>query len=155
MQKSIILFLCLILVSCVSKPIETRIITKPVEIEIYQPPLPEPISLETPYFYVVTEKILEDFLQKLRSLQGGDPVFIAITPRDYEKLASNLQESRRYRIEMTKIVDYYRVMTQPKTWEEANEKKRKEALIITEVIKYEFPPTLLEKTTQTIGDIMN
>lgn len=144
-KNLLVLFIILMLMSCATKPIETKIITKPVEIEIYQPPLPYPLVLEVPYFHVVTKSKVDELFKKLHN-----NVFIAISVRDYEKLAKNLQESRRYRLELMELVNYYRKVTQPQSWEEANDGIRKERLKPTENTIYEIPPSIIE----TIGDIV-
>lgn len=144
-MKLIKLLPVLLLVGCSSVPIETKIITQPVEIEVYQPPLPYALNLELPYFYVVTEERLPNFLKNIKTIQQGAPVFIAITPQDYEKLAMNLQEQKRYRTELMDIVKYYRKVTQPDSWEEGNESTRNKNLKPSTTTTFEQSPSMLEK----------
>lgn len=85
---------------------ESVIITKVVEPKVYHPPFPRPVSLETPYFYVVSEKNFDEFVERIQ--KENDGVFFALTPGDYEILAHNLQELRRYILQSKEIIVYYR-----------------------------------------------
>jgi hypothetical protein len=109
-------------------PREVKIITKPVEIEIFQPELPDTIELERPTWYVVTRKNLEEFLTELEKIQGESPVFFAFTPQDYEKMAYNLQELRRYILQQKEVIIYYQRVTQPQSWDEKNDSTRSQSL---------------------------
>jgi hypothetical protein len=109
-------------------PREIKIITKPVEIEIFQPELPDAIKLERPKWYVVNRKNLEEFLNELEKIQGDSPVFFAFTPQDYEKMAYNLQEIRRYILQQKEVIIYYQRVTQPQSWDEKNDSTRSQSL---------------------------
>lgn len=109
-------------------PREIKIITKPVEIEIFQPELPDAIKLERPKWYVVTRKNLDEFLKELERIQGNSPVFFAFTPQDYEKMAYNLQEIRRYILQQKEVIIYYQRVTQPQSWDEKNDSTRSQSL---------------------------
>ena len=58
-------------------------------------PWPKPISMNGIHFYVVTEENLEDFKQRFLK-KNSDLVFIAMSVRDYENLAFNVQDVKRY-----------------------------------------------------------
>ena len=98
-----------------SAPNPVVIETAPIEIEIYHPPLPDPIKLERPGWYVVSDKNLDEFIAKLAKIQGveGTPTFFAFTPQGYEKMSANLQEMRRYILEQKEIIVYYKDITTP------------------------------------------
>lgn len=81
-------------------------------LEIYQPPLPEAIDLEDVEFFVITESNLEEQIAKLEKMQGGVFVLFGLTPQDYENMAYNLQELRRYVRQQKEIILYYRSATQ-------------------------------------------
>jgi hypothetical protein len=66
-------------------------------------------------FRVVTKDTLDVLLAELSKSQTGTPVFIAITTRDYENLALNLADLRRYIEQQQSIIVYYRHMTAPKS----------------------------------------
>ena len=89
---------------------KVEIITKPVERKIVQPILPREIDLKEPYWYVVSEQNLDDFLVKVEKEQG-QVVFFAMSVPDYELMAYNMQELKRYINELKEVVVYYRKVT--------------------------------------------
>ena len=122
------LILLLTTACATTPPREVKIITKPVEIQIFQPELPDAIELERPKWYVVTRKNLEEFLTELERIQGASPVFFAFTPQDYEKMAYNLQELRRYVLQQKEVIVYYHRVTEPQSWVEKNDSTRNQSL---------------------------
>ena len=96
-------------------PNPVEIITEPIQIEIYHPPLPKAIQLERPDWFVVSENNIDDFLAKLSKIQGVEevPTFFALSPQGYEKMSGNLQEMRRYILEQKEIIVYYKTVTTP------------------------------------------
>ena len=122
------LILLLTTACATTPPREVKIITKPVEIQIFQPELPDAIELERPKWYVVTRKNLEEFLTELERIQGASPVFFAFTPQDYEKMAYNLQELRRYVLQQKEVIVYYQRVTEPQSWDEKNASTRNQSL---------------------------
>lgn len=106
-------------------PREVEIITKPVEIEITQPLLPRQLSLKTPQWYVVSDKNLDEFLARIEKEAGG-VVFFAMSPGDYELMAYNIQEIRRYVKEMNEVVVYYRTVTTKKGREDVQQETQPE-----------------------------
>jgi len=81
-----------------------------VERVIVQPVLPRAIDLKEPYWYVVSEANLEEFLEKLKK-EEGNLVFLAMSVADYELMAYNMQEIKRYVQEMQEVIVYYRKVT--------------------------------------------
>ena len=122
------MLLLLLTTACATAPREVKIITKPVEIEIFQPDLPDAIELERPKWYVVNRENLEEFLTELERIQSDSPVFFAFTPQDYEKMAYNLQEVRRYILQAKEVIVYYQRVTQPQSWDEKNASARSQSL---------------------------
>ena len=53
----------------------------------------------------------------------GDAVFTATTINDYELMARNIQELRRYIRELGEVIIYYRTMTMEESDNETNEDK--------------------------------
>lgn len=92
------------------RPAEVKIVTKPVERVIVQPVLPRAISLNEPAWMVVSETNFEDFEKLIKSEKMA---FFVMTADDYELMAGNMQEIRRYIREMKEVVIYYRNVTQP------------------------------------------
>ena len=122
------MLILLLTTACATTPREVKIITKPVEIEIFQPDLPDAIELERPKWYVVNRENLEEFLVELERIQSASPVFFAFTPQDYEKMAYNLQEVRRYILQAKEVIVYYQRVTQPQSWDEKNDSARSRSL---------------------------
>ncbi len=89
-----------------------KTVTEYKTLEIYQPPLPKAISLQDVEFFVLTEKNFEEQIKKLEKLQSGTYVLFGLTPQDYENMAYNLQELRRYIRQQKEIIIYYREATQ-------------------------------------------
>ncbi len=92
-------------------PREVEIVTKPIEIEIIQPTLPRPLDLKEPRWYVVSQGNLDTFLEDISKESGGQVVFVAMSVQDYELMAYNMQEIKRYVRELGQVVVYYRNVT--------------------------------------------
>lgn len=88
--------------------------TKPVRVEIPQPLLPREVDLKEPYWYVVSDKNIDEFLERVSKEQSGQVVFFAMSVQDYELMAYNMQELRRYIRELKEVVVYYRNVTTEK-----------------------------------------
>ena len=54
---------------------------------------------------------LDRFIADMKKLNNGDVVFTAMTIGDYELMASNTQELRRYIRELGEVIVYYRNVT--------------------------------------------
>ena len=91
-----------------SKQIE--VISKPIERTIVQPIMPREIDLKDPYWYVVSEKNIDEFLTRVEKDQG-QVVFLAMSVPDYELMAYNMQELKRYISELKEVVVYYKTVT--------------------------------------------
>ena len=104
-----------------------KTVTEYKTLEIYQPPLPKAIDLQDVEFFVVTEKNFDEQVSKLEKIQDGTYVLFGLTPQDYENMAYNLQELRRYIRQQKEIIIYYRQATQDdedtdsEDWLERNE----------------------------------
>ena len=89
---------------------EIQVTSKPIDRTIVQPVMPREIDLKevrwltiTPENYIEQFKIIED--------QEGELVFLAMTVPDYEVMAYNMQELKRYITELKDVVVYYRMVT--------------------------------------------
>ena len=89
---------------------QVQIVTKPVEKTIVQPILPREIDLKEPYWYVVSKSNIDEFLARVEKEQG-QLVFFAMSVPDYELMAYNMQELKRYIRELKEVVVYYRKVT--------------------------------------------
>ena len=66
------------------------------------------------HFYVVTEQNFEDFKRRF-SKENGDLVGYELSVRDYETLALNMAELKRYVLQQKEIIVYYEKAVTPKT----------------------------------------
>ena len=96
---------------------EVKVVTKPVERTIVQPILPRELDLKEPYWYVVSDKNEEEFKERVIKEQG-QLVYLAMTVPDYELMAYNMQEIKRYITEMKNVAEYYRKATTEKKVDE-------------------------------------
>jgi len=140
----------LILAGCQSamQPLApVKIITETVELEIYQPTLPQAMLLDDVTWYVLTEDVLAEKIAEIESFSGNDFVVFAITPQGYENMAYNFQEMRRYILQQNEIIKYYVEATKPKNieeWAALNEAKLREQLNAAG-ISNSLPPVLEEQ----------
>tara|TARA_Y100000310_G_C20253365_1_gene610163 strand:- start:60 stop:362 length:303 start_codon:yes stop_codon:yes gene_type:complete len=91
-------------------PLEIR--TVEVERQIPVQNRPRPVSLNNLHFYVVTEDTLAAFKQRFVK-QNGDFLFYAISVRDYETLALNMSEIKRFLQQQKQIIVYYEKAVAP------------------------------------------
>lgn len=73
---------------------------------------PKPVQLIDTKVYVVNKDNLEDFIKEF-SETHGEVAFVALSMRDYENLALNVAELRRYINQQTEIIVYYEEAVQP------------------------------------------
>ena len=79
---------------------------------ITQPVLPREIDLKDPMWYVVSDKNIEEFHERLTK-EHGSIVFVAMSIPDYELMSYNMQELKRYIKQLGEVVIYYRNVTMP------------------------------------------
>jgi hypothetical protein len=77
--------------------------------------MPREIDLKQPQWIAVTPENKDEQLARIEQ-QEGELVFLAMTIPDYEVMAYNMQEIKRYITELKDVVVYYRKVTteQPK-----------------------------------------
>jgi len=92
---------------------QIQVSAKPIERKIVQPIMPREIDLKQPEWIAVTPENWEDQLAKIEE-QEGELVFLAMTIPDYEIMAYNMQEIKRYITELKDVVVYYRKVTTKK-----------------------------------------
>ena len=97
---------------------------KTVEVERIIPTQnrPRPMSMNDIYFYVVTEQNFEGFRGRFVK-ENGDFLFYALSVRDYETLALNMAEIKRYILQQKEIIIYYEKAVEPKPKVEEEDKK--------------------------------
>ena len=96
---------------------------KTVEVERVIPTQnrPKPMTMNDIYFYVVTEQNFEDFKKRFME-ENADFLFYALSVRDYETLALNMAEIKRYILQQKEIIIYYEKAVTPKPTEKAEKK---------------------------------
>ena len=110
-----LLLLPLLLSSCSTWDKLTRIEVQTIEVERQIPIQNWPASLELHNikWFVVTEQNFEEFKEKYIK-QNGEFLFFAISVRDYETLALNMAEIKRYVEQQKSIIVYYEKALNPK-----------------------------------------
>lgn len=90
---------------------QVEVVTKTIEVKtpIIHPVPPRPLMLREPKWYVVSDKNLDEFLQEMERVNGV-VVFFAMTAGDYELMAYNMQEIKRYINQMKEVVVYYQTL---------------------------------------------
>ena len=107
-----LLILTLIINGCSlipKQPREVEIKTVEVRIPIQHPVYPRPIDMKEPKWYVVSNKNLDEFLTNIEK-EAGQMVFVAMSVPDYELMAYNLQEIKRFVKETREVIVYYRTV---------------------------------------------
>ena len=92
---------------------QIEVTAKPMERTIVQPVMPREIDLKSVKWLTVTPDNWEEQL-KIIEEQEGELVFLALSIPDYELMAYNMQELKRYITELKDVVVYYREVTTPK-----------------------------------------
>ncbi len=67
---------------------------------------PKPLQLTDTQVRVVTKDNLDAFLQEFEE-QYGEVAFVVLSMRDYENLALNIADIRRFMNQQTEIIIYY------------------------------------------------
>ena len=89
---------------------QIEVTAKPLDRKIVQPIMLREIDLKEPMWIVVTPDNWEEQLAKIEK-QEGELVFLAMSIPDYEVMAYNMQELKRYITELKDVVVYYRKVT--------------------------------------------
>lgn len=73
---------------------------------------PKGVQLNDVKIYVVSKENYEEFVKEYEKKNGGD-AYIAISVKDYENLALNFAELRRYIEQQKEIILYYENAVKP------------------------------------------
>jgi hypothetical protein len=110
-KSAVMLMVLMMAYSCSLLPTNPiQVTAKPIERTIVQPIMPREIDLKQPQWIVVTPDNWEEQLARIEQ-QEGELVFLAMTIPDYEVMAYNMQEIKRYITELKDVVVYYRQVT--------------------------------------------
>ena len=115
LKVSSLLLLSLLVSSCTSWPKFTQIEIQTVEVERNIPiqNRPQQLNLSNITWYVVTDQNFEEFKEKFIK-QNGEFLFFALSVRDYETLALNMADIKRYIKQQKQIIIYYEKALSPK-----------------------------------------
>ena len=124
-KVSSLLLLSLIISSCSSwNPLKT-IEVKTVEVERNVPlqNRPRQLDLSDIHWYVVTEENFAEFKKRFQKENGDPLVAYVISVKDYETLAIDMAEIKRYIDQQKQIIIYYEKALSPKEEEPKEDKK--------------------------------
>ena len=118
------LLLSPLLSSCSGWEALKRIEVKTVEVDRVIPTQnrPRQLDLNNLTWFVVTDQNFAEF-KKRYTKQNGSFLFYAISVRDYETLALNMAEIKRYIEQQKQIIIYYEKAVAPHPPQEKSEKK--------------------------------
>lgn len=119
LKVSSLLLLTLVLSSCSSWswPKLTQIEVQTVEVERNIPTQnrPQPIRMNTTMkWWVVTEENFKEFKEKFQKENGDPLVAYVLSVKDYETLALNMAEIKRYIEQQKEIIIYYEEAVKPR-----------------------------------------
>ena len=119
LKVSSLLLLSLVISGCSSWswPKLTQIEVQTVEVERNIPTQnrPQPINMNTTMrWWVVTEENFKEFKEKFQKENGDPLVAYVLSVRDYETLALNMAEIKRYIEQQKEIIIYYEEAIKPR-----------------------------------------
>jgi hypothetical protein len=91
---------------------EIKVVTQTVKVTVPIATRPKPIDLVDTRVYVVNEANLEKFIEDFKA-ENGDLAFVALSVKDYENLALNVAELRRFINQQKEIIIYYEEAMKP------------------------------------------
>lgn len=91
---------------------KVQVVTKVEKTTVPTVSRPKPIQLTDTRIYVVNKDNLESFIKEFTET-NGDLAFVALSIKDYENLALNIGELRRYINQQTEIIVYYEEAVSP------------------------------------------
>ena len=124
-KVSSLLLLSLIISSCSSWNQLKTIEVKTVEVERNVPlqNRPRQLDLADIHWYVVTEENFAEFKKRFQKENGDPLVAYVISVKDYETLAIDMAEIKRYIDQQKQIIIYYEKALSPKEEEPKEDKK--------------------------------
>ena len=104
-----------LITSCFSFPKIKQIEVQTVEVERKIPlqNRPRQLDMQSMHWYVVTEKNFEEFKKRFAD-ENGELVGYVLSVRDYESLALNMADIKRYIEQQKEIIIYYEKAITPK-----------------------------------------
>ena len=119
-KVSKLLLLCLAISSCSTWDKITKVEVQTVEIERNVPiqNRPRQLQLSNIHWYVVTEENFAEFKKKFQKENGEPLVAYVISVKDYETLAIDMAEIKRYIEQQKQIIIYYEKAVTPNSEKE-------------------------------------
>ena len=105
----------LLLTGCSSLQMEPeiKVVTKVEKVQIPVVARPKPVQLSDTRVFVVTKDNYEEFVKDFKEVYG-ELAYVALSMKDYENLAINIAEMRRYLNQQKEIIVYYEKAVKPK-----------------------------------------
>jgi hypothetical protein len=91
---------------------EVKVVTKIEKTTVPIVARPKPVNLVDTRIYVVNKDNYDEFVKEFTDA-NGELVYIALSVKDYENLALNIAELRRYLNQQTEIIVYYETAVSP------------------------------------------
>ena len=91
---------------------QIKVVTKVEKTTVPTVSRPKPVQLNDVRVYVVNERILDQFISEFKE-RHGEVAFVALSMQDYENLALNVAELRRFINQQTQIIVYYEDAVKP------------------------------------------
>ena len=85
---------------------EIKVVTKGEKVQIPTVARPKPLQLNDTRVFVVTKDNFEQFKKEFTDIYG-ELAFVALSMKDYENLALNIADIRRYLNQQEEIIVYY------------------------------------------------
>jgi hypothetical protein len=85
---------------------EVQVVTQVQKVQIPLVARPKPVQLTDTKVYVVNSENVDDFLKEFEEIHGT-VAFVALSMKDYENLALNVAELKRFLNQQTDIIVYY------------------------------------------------
>lgn len=85
---------------------EIKVVTQIEKVKIPTVARPKPLQLNDTRIFVVTEENFDEFVKEFTEIYG-DVAFVALSMKDYENLALNIADLRRYINQQSEIIVYY------------------------------------------------
>ena len=88
----------LFIAGCANQPLPVS--PKYIPPVVVDPPLPVPVNLTPPKFYILTETTCESAFK-------DESAYFSVSAQGYQSLSQNVQELRRYILELQALVEFY------------------------------------------------
>ena len=106
LRNSLVILSLLLLSNCSTPEGKVVTVTQVIKPKIAVVDSPKPLSMTNLDWYVVTEKNYAEFIERFTK-ENGDYVFYVISVRDFQRLALNMADIKRYLEQQKEIILYY------------------------------------------------